>query len=256
MMEPGGGGLEHKNSQAIFSESTWRFPSKKSYLEFMNFVAHEYFHLYNVKCIRPIELGPFNYDAENYTESLWISEGLTCFYEYVIMKNAGLSSARNTLDFLTGNILSYEPYEGKNHQSLAESSRDIWLNFFNDDENSKDVRISYYTKGPVIGFLLDIAIRNATNNEMSCDDVMRALYNRYYKKAGRGFTPDEFWELCKEIAGDDLKDIEDYVYTTCPVDYAKYLAYAGLTIDEKYNIDLMEECDEMQLEIRRSVIGE
>lgn len=257
MMEPGGGGLEHTNSQAIFTDSDLSFPNPGAYNNFMNFVAHEYFHLYNVKTIRPIELGPFNYNGECYTESLWISEGLTCFYENVIMKQAGLSDARTILNYVTDNLKAYEPYQGKNRMSLAQSSTDIWLNFFNRDANGQDVRISYYTKGPVIGLLLDIAIRQASNNNYSCDDVMRALYNRYYLKAGRGFTPEEFWAICEEYSGTSLSEIKDYVYTTCPVDYEKYFNYAGLTMDSKtYRIDTLSETSPKQKAIRKAIIGE
>ena len=257
MMEPGGGGLEHTNSQAIFTDSDLSFPNPGAYNNFMNFVAHEYFHLYNVKTIRPIELGPFNYNGECYTESLWISEGLTCFYENVIMKQAGLSDARTILNYVTDNLKAYEPYQGKNRMSLAQSSTDIWLNFFNRDANGQDVRISYYTKGPVIGLLLDIAIRQASNNNYSCDDVMRALYNRYYLKAGRGFTPEEFWAICEEYSGTSLSEIKDYVYTTCPVDYEKYFNYAGLTMDsETYRIDTLSETSPKQKAIRKAIIGE
>ena len=257
MMEPGGGGLEHTNSQAIFTDSDLSFPNPGAYNNFMNFVAHEYFHLYNVKTIRPIELGPFNYNGECYTESLWISEGLTCFYENVIMKQAGLSDARTILNYVTDNLKAYEPYQGKNRMSLAQSSTDIGLNFFNRDANGQDVRISYYTKGPVIGLLLDIAIRQASNNTYSCDDVMRALYNRYYLKAGRGFTPEEFWAICEEYSGTSLSEIKDYVYTTCPVDYEKYFNYAGLTMDsETYRIDTLSETSPQQKAIRKAIIGE
>lgn len=257
MMEPGGGGLEHTNSQAIFTDSDLSFPNPGAYNNFMNFVAHEYFHLYNVKTIRPIELGPFNYNGECYTESLWISEGLTCFYENVIMKQAGLSDARTILNYVTDNLKAYEPYQGKNRMSLAQSSTDIWLNFFNRDANGQDVRISYYTKGPVIGLLLDIAIRHASNNNYSCDDVMRALYNRYYLEAGRGFTPEEFWAICEEYSGTSLSEIKDYVYTTCPVDYEKYFNYAGLTMDsETYRIDTLSEASPKQKAIRKAIIGE
>lgn len=257
MMEPGGGGLEHTNSQAIFTDSDLSFPNPGAYNNFMNFVAHEYFHLYNVKTIRPIELGPFNYNGECYTESLWVSEGLTCFYENVLMKMAGLSDARTILNYVTDNLKAYEPYLGKKRMSLAQSSTDIWLNFFNRDANGQDVRISYYTKGPVIGLLLDIAIRQASNNQHSCDDVMRALYNRYYKDAGRGFTPEEFWSICEEYSGSDLSEIKSYVYTTCDVDYEKYFNYAGLTMDrETYRIDTLAETSPEQKAIRKAIIGE
>ena len=131
MMEAGGGGLEHWNSQAIFTNGTFDFKSKEEYTDFLNFVTHEYFHLYNVKAIRPVELGPFDYNKENYTSMLWVSEGFTVYYEYIIMIKAGLLDSNSALKYITESIKRYENIEGNKHMTLARSSFDIWLNFFN-----------------------------------------------------------------------------------------------------------------------------
>lgn len=172
MMEAGGGGLEHWNSQAIFTNGTFDFKSKEEYTDFLNFVTHEYFHLYNVKAIRPVELGPFDYNKENYTSMLWVSEGFTVYYEYIIMIKAGLLDSNSALKYITESIKRYENIEGNKHMTLARSSFDIWLNFFNNETNAKQTTISYYNKGPIIGFLLDLEIRNNTQNKKSLDDVM------------------------------------------------------------------------------------
>ena len=125
----------------------------------------------------------------------------------------------------------YAPYDGQHHMSLRESSYDIWLNFMNDDANERDVRVNYYFKGPVIGLLFDIDIRMKTNQQRSLDDVMRLLYNRYYKQLQRGFTEEEFWEAAAEVAGQDMTTIRRLVDTTTVPDYDNYLQPAGLYID-------------------------
>ncbi|CAD0008729.1 M61 family metallopeptidase [Flavobacterium salmonis] len=268
MMEAGGGGLEHWNSQAIFTNGTFDFKSDEEYTDFLNFVTHEYFHLYNVKAIRPIELGPFDYNKENYTSMLWVSEGLTVYYEYIIMMKAGLLDGNEALKYITESIKRYENIEGNKHMSLSRSSFDIWLNFFNNESNAQQTTISYYNKGPVIGFLLDLEIRNNTHNQKSLDDVMRFLYNEYYEKKGRGFTEAEFWQTSEQIAGKSLAEIKNYVDTTAEIDYPKYLKYAGLQIDlspikssvkkdyffeRSFEIKKISEASELQLEIRKSI---
>ncbi|MBO0321805.1 M61 family metallopeptidase [Muricauda sp. CAU 1633] len=248
LMEAGGGGLEHWNSQAVFTSGSFNFRSEDHYVDFMNFITHEYFHLYNVKAIRPIELGPFDYSKENYTDMLWVSEGITVYYEYLIMMRAGLLSLEKALDYLSSSIRRYENIEGKNHMSLSRSSFDIWLNFLSRDENTDETTISYYNKGPIIGFLLDLEIRHGSNNRKSLDDVMRFLYNEYYLKQGRGFKKEEFWATCEEIAGRPLDEIRTYVDTVTPIDYQKYLEYAGLQID----LSSLEEQDKNSELVKRS----
>lgn len=230
-MEAGGGGLEHWNSQAVFTSGSFNFTSNSDYVDFLNFITHEYFHLYNVKAIRPFELGPFDYSRENYTNMLWVSEGLTVYYEYIIMMKAGLLKSDAALKYLSDAIGKYENTEGKNHMTLARSSFDIWLNFFNKNSNAREATISYYNKGPIVGFLLDLKIRNSTKNNKSLDDVMRFLYNQYYLKENRGFKEEEFWLACETISGDSMEDIKEYVYSVKEIDYQKYLDYAALQVD-------------------------
>lgn len=271
MMEAGGGGLEHWNSQAVFTNGSFNFESDAEYKDFLNFITHEYFHLYNVKAIRPIELGPFDYSKENYTNMLWVSEGLTVYYEYIIMMRAGLLKKEDSFNYLTNSITRYENTEGKNHMSLARSSYDIWLNFFNHNENVQKTTISYYNKGPIMGFLLDLKIRNATKNKKSLDDVMRFLYNEYYLKEKRGFKEEEFWMVCKSITGGiPMDDIKEYVYTFKDIDYQKYLDYAGLQIDlskintirdnnylikSSFKITEKENANKLQLKIRNTLFS-
>ena len=250
----GGGGLEHQNSQACYSEGTFRFADHDAYLQYMSFVTHEYFHLYNVKSIRPIELGPFDYDREVFTPLLWVSEGFTVYYETRLMMSAGICDSDFLLNDLSGFIETIEGKEGHKHMSLRQSSYDIWLNFFNRSSNGDDVRISYYNKGPILGLLMDIEIRSKTNCQKSLDDLMRLLYWRYFKQLKRGFTEDEFWQSVTEIAGEELAEIRRYVDTTDEIAYDRMLAKAGLGLNHENNqLYRLSNCDAQAEKVRTSM---
>lgn len=253
LMGEGRGGLEHINSQASFSDGSFNFDSHAGYIRFLSFVTHEFFHLYNVKSIRPVELGPFDYDREVYTPSLWISEGFTVYYETALLRRAGIISSDEVLNALGEFTKAVEGKEGRHHMSLRTSSYDIWLNFFNRNANGADTRISYYDKGPILGLLMDINIRQLTNNKKSLDDVMRTLYNVYYNQQKRGFTEEEFWSVCAEVAGSPLTDMRRYVDTTCDIDYARYLGYAGLTLGSDLQLHKTS-CDGLAKKIQNSIL--
>lgn len=231
MMESGGGGLEHLNSMAVFyNPSGWFNP--RGYTRWLAFIAHEYYHLYNVKRIRPKALGPFDYDRENYTHLLWVSEGFSVYYEYIILRRAGLLTRQEFFDQVRGFIAGYENRPGRLFQSAEEASFDTWMQFFNRSENSANTTISYYDKGAALGLLLDLKIRHETENRVSLDDVMRTLYREYYQEHGRGFTDAEFRRECEKASGCPLPEIFDiYVSTVQDIDYPKYFSYAGLEID-------------------------
>jgi predicted metalloprotease with PDZ domain len=231
IMNRGGGGLEHTNSMAVFSNPS-SFDTRDGYKRWLGFVAHEFFHLYNVKTIRPEELGPFDYDEENYTTMLWFSEGVTSYYQNLILNRAGLCTREDVLNELQRSIANYENIPGHLFQSAAQSSFDAWLYFLNRSENSFNTTISYYDKGCALGMLLDLKIRYESDNKRSLDDVMKTLYMVYYKEKNRGFTDKEFRDICEKIADCSLDEIFDtYVSTTQDIDYPKYLAYAGLSIN-------------------------
>jgi predicted metalloprotease with PDZ domain len=227
LMGRGVGGVEHLTSAAMLFDGT-SLTSPDGYRRWLSFAAHEYFHTYNVKRIRPIALGPFDYDRENFTSMLWESEGFTSYYQDLLVRRAGLMTDEQYFATLTNNISTYENSPGHLFQSAAQSSVDTWIR----GDNPANTTISYYNKGPAIGAMLDYKIRAGTNNRQSLDDVMRALYNEYFKQKKRGFTDEEFRAVCERIAGAPLAEIfDDYVATTKPVDYAKYFALAGLKID-------------------------
>jgi predicted metalloprotease with PDZ domain len=235
IMGRGMGGLEHLNSMAVFTgrEDGDIYPSeRRSFSGWMEFIAHEYFHLYNIKTIRPVALGPFDYDRENYTNMLWVSEGFTVYYENIIMNRAGFMNPDEMLESLSRSITAYESIPGSRVQSATLSSFDTWINFFSRSENSQNTTISYYDKGCGLGLLLDLKIRQSTANRKSLDDVMRVLYYDYHKHLGRGFTDDEFRKECERIAGTDLGELFGWASSTVRPDYDRYLDYAGLYLTE------------------------
>ena len=227
LMGRGAGGVEHLTSAAMLFDGT-SLITPEGYRRWLSFAGHEYFHTYNVKRIRPIALGPFDYDRENYTTMLWVSEGFTSYYSDLILRRAGLITEEQYFESLTRNIAAYENSSGHLFQSAAQSSIDTWIH----GDNAANTTISYYNKGPAIGAMLDLKIRSETKNRASLDDVMRALYKEYFQEKGRGFTDAEFRQVAERAAGGPLSEIfDDYVATTKDVDYSKYFALAGLHID-------------------------
>jgi predicted metalloprotease with PDZ domain len=223
----GNGGLEHANSM-LLQVDRWTFKPEESYKRFLELAAHEYFHVWNVKRIRPSTLRPFDYGQENYTRLLWVAEGFTDYYAGQILRRAGLLTPDEYLDALSKSIKDLQETPGRLQESVAEASFDAWIRFYRQDENSPNRSISYYLKGSLVGLVLDLEIRNRTEGK-SLDDVMRLLYAEYYQKRGRGFTEEEFRAACEAIAGGPLKEIfENYCYGTRELDFPLYLNYAGL----------------------------
>jgi predicted metalloprotease with PDZ domain len=230
---PGGGGIEHLNSTS-FGFSGGRLNNPTGRIRELTFLAHEYFHHYNVKRIRPIALGPFNYDTTNLTAMLWVSEGFTVYYEYLMVARAGLMTEAELLNGFTRDIVAYEGNPGHLFQSATESSLQTWSQgSFGGGRGRGGLRktISYYNKGPVLGLLLDFKIRHQTKNAKSLDTVMRALYREFYQEKQRGWTDSEFRAVCERVAGTGLSEYFDYASTTRDINYDKYLGYAGLQLE-------------------------
>jgi predicted metalloprotease with PDZ domain len=185
-------------------------------------------------------LGPFDYDNGSKTRMLWLSEGITVYYEYIILKRAGLIDRQTLLDLFGRSVSAYENKPGRWFQTPAEASYETWTDGpFGATGERANKTISPYDKGPLLGLLLDFKIRHETKNRRSLDDLMRTLYQKYYRQQGRGFTEDEFRSATEQTAGVPLADFFDYIYTLKKVDYTTYLQYAGLqvTINTKTGSD-------------------
>jgi predicted metalloprotease with PDZ domain len=226
MITEASGGLEHKNSTIVMT-SRWATRTRRAYLTWLDTVSHEIFHVWNVKRLRPIELGPFNYESENETRSLWIAEGITAYYAPLILHRAGISSREELLDSMSAEIDELQTTPGRLVQSAEQASFDAWIKYYRPDENSPNTSISYYTKGAVLGFLLDAKIRRATNGTKSLDDVMRTAYQRF--AGARGYTPADFRGVVEQVAGTSMQAFwETSVEGTAELDYAEALDTFGL----------------------------
>jgi predicted metalloprotease with PDZ domain len=228
-----GGGLEHLNSTAL-GFKRFGFATEVGYQNFNALVAHEFFHLWNVKRIRPDALGPFDYTKENYTRLLWVAEGITEYYGQLMSSRAGLISNQAYLDHLAQQIQDFEELPGRKVMSAEEASFDSWIKYYRPDENSVNSQVSYYDKGELLGLLLDLDIRRRTGSAKSLDDVMRYLYSEFYLK-GRNYTPADFQKACELAAGASLEDFfTRYVRGKDELTgvYNQELAGAGLRLEQ------------------------
>lgn len=229
---PGGyGGLEHRDSCSLVADR-WAFGGRE-YERFLGLVAHEFFHLWNGKRIRPAPLGPFDYTRENYTRNLWVVEGLTTYYTDLLLRRSGLITPERYLERLGEAITRFQALPGRRVQTLEESSFDAWIKFYRPDAHTPNAQISYYQKGALIGLLLDLRIREATGNRRSLDDVMRLLWECYGER-DTGFPesgPGGFEALAEEIASEPLGEFFDaFLRGTDELPYDRFLAAAGLRL--------------------------
>lgn len=225
----GGGGLEHLNS-TVLGASRFNYNSESGYKSFLSLVAHEYFHLWNIKRLRPEALGPFNYDQENYTTNLWIGEGFTAYYDNLLVRRAGFHTEDSYLQMLATDVTAVENRPGNQVQPLSESSFDAWIKYYRQDENSLNSIVSYYNKGALIAMMMDLKILHSTKGQKGLDDVMREAYNEFYKKQGKGYSDAAFKDLAEKVAGTSLDDIYHLVNTAGSPDYNKYLQFVGLEL--------------------------
>lgn len=225
----GSGGLEHAASTTLqVSRNTY---TGSGYMGFLSVVAHEYFHLWNVKRLRPTGLWPYDYDKENYTDLLWISEGFTSYYDELLLKRAGFYDEGGYVRSLNSTLASVENTPGSHVQSLAESSFDAWIKGYRPNENSNNKTISYYPKGALTGAMLDIEIIQSTNGKYKLDDLMKKLYTDFYKTKKTGFSFADFKAYTETICGKKMDDFfNTFVVTAGEIDYNKYLSKAGLQL--------------------------
>ncbi|HWE31609.1 MAG TPA: PDZ domain-containing protein, partial [Polyangia bacterium] len=223
------GGLEHNKSCALLS-SPFTFHPRQKYEELLELVSHEFFHLWNVKRIHPEALGPFDYQREAYTRSLWVMEGVTSYYDRHLLVRAGLQKPAKYLDKLAEELGKIAGIPGRKRQSLEESSFDAWIKLYRPDENTVNSTISYYLKGGVVALLLDLEIRARTGGKRSLDDVMRLLWARF-GKSGQGFADDRVQALVEEATGVEVGAFFDrHVRGRDEVDAERLLATVGLQL--------------------------
>lgn len=219
------GALEHLNSFVAFAPTGDVATPER----IIGTAAHEYFHLWNVKRIRPAEMWPYDYSRENETPLLWVSEGFTNYYGVVAEYRAGLMTPEAFIARAAGTAAGVENEEARHYISPAESSVSTWAGY----DTPVAFGISYYTQGENLGALLDLSIRNDTDGKLSLDDVMRALFNDHYKR-GRGFTTEDMIGIINRLTKKDYHDFyRRYVFGTDVPDYDHIFGYVGYRLEKK-----------------------
>jgi predicted metalloprotease with PDZ domain len=227
----GDGGLEHCNS-TVLSVDRWTYDGS-NYINFLNLVAHEYFHLWNVKRIRPIELGPFNYDQEVYTNYLWVMEGFTSYYDELILRRCGYYTSEEMLKKIQSAINYVEGSSGSRIQPVAHASFDAWIKAYRPNENSSNTTMTYYSRGMVIAAVLDAMIIKQSNGKECLDHLMQDLYQTYYMGKNRGFTDPEFKACLTKHTGQDMAEFFlKYIDGTEVIPYSMYFLPLGIEVND------------------------
>lgn len=227
----GQGGLEHMNS-TVLSVNRWTYAGKQ-YVDFLNLVAHEYFHLWNVKRIRPVELGPFNYDTENYTSLLWVMEGFTSYYDELILRRTGFYTEEEVLAKLQSSINYVEGTPGSRVQPVAHASFDAWVKAYRPNENSSNTTMTYYSRGSVLASVIDAMIVAETDGKKCLDHFLQQLYVTYYEGLKRGFSEAEFkMELAKFVGKNMDEFFAKYVDGTDIIPYKEFYGPVGLNVQD------------------------
>ena len=214
------GGLEHDHSTVLMS-GLWQVAKREDYIKWLGLVSHEFFHAWNVRRMRPEALARYDYDAEVYTRELWLAEGLTSYYDDLLLFRAGLIDVSDYFLLLAAEIRTYESMPGRQVRSAEHASFDTWVKQYKPDENSVNSTVSYYRKGAVIGFVTDTAIRRETDNRASLDTVMREMYRRYGPDGqGKGaYPPGAFEAVVEELGGPGVRAfVEDLLRSTADPD--------------------------------------
>jgi predicted metalloprotease with PDZ domain len=227
LVDKGRSGLEHHDCSVLLF-SRHGFGSVRGREDFLHLVAHEYFHRWNIKRVRPRALCAVDFGQENYTRLLWAFEGFTSYYDMLLTRRAGLSSPSRYLQRLGETLTLLHGTPGRRVMTLEDASLQAWIKQYRPDENSANSAISYYLKGEIVGWLLDLTLRHATGDQRSLDDVLRLLVQRYGDGAG---VPEEGVEAAaEEVAGVSLQAFFDRsVRSTQELDYS-VLSHVGLDV--------------------------
>lgn len=233
----GYGGLEHKASSSLICNND-NLPKKyqtninKNYANFLALCSHEYFHAWWVKTIRPKSFINLDLNKETYSKELWIFEGFTSYYDELSLVRTKLISSKHYLELLTANIDRVYQNEGRFKQSLAESSFDAWIKFYKQDENSHNTMVSYYTKGALLAFVIDIKIRIATNNSKSLDDAVKIIWKNFKNK---GINNNDMQNIIYKISANKINAdfFADYLYGLKELPLKECFDYVGIDFKQK-----------------------
>lgn len=229
LTDKGHGGLEHADGSVLLAART-ELSSKRGYRDFLGLVAHEHFHVFNVKRMRPAELWQVDYEVENHTRLLWVAEGFTAYYDDLLCRRAGTLAVAKYLQIVADNIADAHRTPGRLLHPLAEASFDAWIKLYRPDEDSRNSSQSYYVNGGLAALCLDLEIRRRTGGTRCLDDAMAILWRQTYMR-GRGYTHDDVVRALNEAAGDDLGAyVQALVQGPFDPDYASVLQPFGLSL--------------------------
>jgi predicted metalloprotease with PDZ domain len=224
-----GGGLEHEDS-TVLGCPRFGLRDEDRYRDFLCLVAHEHFHAWNGKRLRPRGLGPFDYTRETWTDCLWAVEGITSYYELIIARRAGVLTAKQLMGKLAKLVGRVSRVPGRRRRSLAEASFDTWTTFYIRDEHTGNRTVSYYDKGALVTWLMDLEIRRRTDGERSFDDALRLLWERFPPERP-GYTAQELEAAIDEVAGGGMAALfEVWLRGTEDPDWSAQLAPFGLEL--------------------------
>jgi predicted metalloprotease with PDZ domain len=225
-----GHAVEHSNSSCYVLAEAFT-PDTSQYKLLYNVISHEFFHLWNVKRVRPAALWPYHYQSEPFTGLHWFTEGVTSYYADLILVRSGIISRQHYYQSLARIISQMENSYAEKSISPYQSSIDSWLQGSN--YAHPDLGISYYALGHRLGILLDLTIRGRTQGDKGLDDVFKLLFNQYYKK-GMGIPENGIQKACEEITGTSFQDFfASHVTGTDRIDYETLFGIAGLSIEKK-----------------------
>jgi predicted metalloprotease with PDZ domain len=226
----GRGGLEHRSSAALIAPPS-AFATREAYLDLLSLVAHEIFHAWNIKRIRPAGLVPYRYDQECYTRLLWWFEGATSYYDWRCLALARLCTLDEYLDHLAAEIAYLDQTPGRHVTALEDASYDAWIKLYRPDENSANSSVSYYRKGEVVSALLDLELRARTDGRTTLDAVLAYLWTEYGEPE-RPVPEDAMQAIFEHVAGVPMGDLFDaWVRGTSEIPYAATLARFGLSLE-------------------------
>ncbi len=241
------GGLEHRHSSVnLFSPEHFDATERdeegelgEKYANILRLLSHEHFHAYHIKRLRPVELGPFDYQGENYTTSLWAVEGVVSYFDTYQLRRSGLIGARRYMELLEKRIAKLEAAPGRREQSLEEASFDAWIRLYRPDEDTRNSTVSYYLKGELVVWLLDLWIRDQSDGERTMADVLRQMWREYYVERDVGFAQGDVEEAVSEQAGADASAVFDQlVRGRGPIEWEEFLGPVGLELCPE------DECEE------------
>ena len=222
------GGLEHDHSTVIMTGRR-QMSDREDYIKWLGVVSHEFFHVWNVRHMRPVELAEYDYQHEQYTSQLWLAEGMTSYYDHLLLSRAGLIKPEEYMKLLAQDIYRLETTPGRLMRPVTEASIDAWIRHYQPNSNSVNSTISYYTKGSVIGFVLDAYIREHSKGRHDLDDVMRRMYQLY---SNLPYDRDAFQKVVIDVGGAEAGELlQTLLNTTSDLDVDAALDWYGLRLN-------------------------